>query len=47
MTEERKKEILHGVLDLMAEYHSFDFDVVLPESGVKIHIELEELKNGE
>lgn len=46
MTEERKKEILHGVLDLMEEYKSFDFDVAFPEEGLKIHIKLEELEDG-
>lgn len=47
MTEDRKKEILHGVLDLMEEYETLDVDVAFPEEGLKIHIKVEELEDGE
>lgn len=43
MPEDRKMEILHGVLDLMEEYKSLDIDVAFPEEGLKIHIQVEEL----
>lgn len=41
MTEERKKEILNGILDLMQEYGSLSLDIDFPEDNCVVHIVLE------
>ena len=41
MTEERKKEILNGILDLMQEYGSLSLDIDFPSDNCVIHVSVE------
>ena len=42
MTEERKKEILNGILDLMQEYGSLSLDIDFPGDNYVIHVSVED-----
>lgn len=41
MSEERRKEILLGILELLEEYNSLDISVDFPEENCEIHISVE------
>lgn len=45
VSEERRKEILLGIMELMEEYNSLDISVDFPEVNYAIHISLEHFKN--
>lgn len=41
MSEERREEIILGILELMEEYNSLDISVDFPKENCAIHISLE------
>lgn len=41
MTEERKRDILLGILDLVEEYESYVLDISFPEDGYHVYITVE------